>query len=257
MGLRDTIKKSGLLDTYRKNVFNDFSVVQKAMFYGLKMSDTDPDSFEVISRLPVQINPNNLTEITNSVTKFTEGIIAGNKASYATTHRPPPKKNPDLKRLSIRLDYDIYDEYNVRTCDGATGALGGHGHIGGHAIFEEISLTNENLTTLPKLIEYGNTNGIYVLFRWGGIKFFGIIRDVSCTYTAFSPWGDPLKCEAVIDMLEVETHPNTLKEIVAQCFGDLEKFETVTTTLGAMANEPVKHKMLLENLVYPVHHANR
>lgn len=257
VGLRDTIKKSGLLDTYRKNVFNDFSVVQKAMFYGLKMSDIDPDSFEVISRLPVQINPNNLTEIANSVAKPTESIIAGNKASYATTHRPPPKKRPESKRLSIRLDYDIYDEYNVRTCDGMTGALGGHGHIGGHAIFEEISLTNENLTTLPKLIEYGNTNGIYVLFRWGSIQFFGIIRDVSCTYTAFSSWGDPLKCEAVIDMLEVDTDPNTLKKIVAQCYGGVETFETVINTAAPIANEGVKHKMLLENLVYPFHHANR
>ena len=133
----------GLLDRYRKNVFNDFSVVTKAMFYGLKQSDIDPDSFKVISKLPVQINPNNLTEITNSVAKPTESIIAGNKASYATTHRPPPKKKPESKRLSIRLDYDIYDEYNVRTCDGMSGVLGA---------FEEISLTNEQYCSSKHLI---------------------------------------------------------------------------------------------------------
>ena len=252
MGLRDTIKKSGLLDTYRKNVFNDFSVVQKAMFYGLeKKVIGNKTSYDVISRLPVQINPNSLTEITPSVVRQAESIHAGIKNLADKESALPPKKRPESKRLSIRLDYDIYDEYNVRTCDGMTGALSGHG------IFEEISLINENMTSLPKLIEYANIDGVYVLFRWGGIKFFGLIRDVSCTYTAFSQWGDPLKCEAVVDMVESGVDPNTLKEIVAQCFGDLEKFETVTTTLGAMANEPVKHKMLLENLVYPFHHANR
>lgn len=252
VGLRDTIKKSGLLDTYRKNVFNDFSVVQKAMFYGLEKEVIgNKAKYKVISRLPVQINPNSLTEVTPSVVRQGEGILAGIKNLADKGSKLPAKKNPESKRLSIRLDYDIYDEYNVRTCDGMTGALGGH------TIFEEISLTNENLTTLPKLIEYANINGVYVLFRWGGINFFGLIRDVSCTYTAFSPWGDPLKCEAIVDMVEQGEDASTLKDIVTQCFGDLEKFETVTTTLGAMASEPVKHKMLLENLVYPFHHANR
>ena len=96
-----------------------------------------------------------------------------------------------------------------------------------------------------------------MLFSWGGIKFFGIIRDVSCNYTAFSPWGDPLKCEAVVDMLEVEVDPKTLKQIVAQCFGKTEMLEAVVNTAAPIANEVVKHKMLLENIVYPFHHANR
>lgn len=257
MGLRDTIKKSGLLDTYRKHVFYDYSVVTKAMFYGLELSATNADKFEVISRLPVQINPNNLTEIANSKTSPDQSILAGNKASYATKHKPPQKKKPEKKRFSIRLDYDIYDEYNVRTCEGMTGALGGHGHIGNHAIFEEISLTNENLTTLPKLIEYGNTNGIYVLFRWGSIKFFGIIQDVNCTYTAFSQWGDPLKCEAVIEMQEVEIDPATLQEIIAECYGMKEAMETVTTTIAPIAGEAVKHTALLSSAIYPFSHANR
>jgi len=111
VGLRDTIKKSGLLDTYRKHVFYDYSVVTKAMFYGLELSATNADKFEVISRLPVQINPNNLTEIANSKTSPEQSILAGNKASYATKHKPPQKKQPEKKRFSIRLDYDIYDEY--------------------------------------------------------------------------------------------------------------------------------------------------
>lgn len=258
MGLRDTIKKSGLLDTYRKNVFNDFSVVQKAMFYGLEKEVIgNKAKYKVISRLPVQINPNSLTEVTPSVVREAESIHAGIKNLADKKSKLLSKKNPEAKRLSIRLDYDIYDEYNVRTCDGMTGALGGHGHIGGHAIFEEISLTNENLTSLPTLIEYANINGVYVLFRWGGINFFGIIRDVSCTYTAFSSWGDPLKCEAVVDMVEQGEDPDTLKEIVAQCYGGVETFETVIKTAAPIANEGVKHKMLLENLVYPFHHANR
>lgn len=236
----------GLLDTYRKNVFYDYSVVTKAMFYGLEK--TPAKTYKVIEKLPVQINPNNLTEIAPSTIGKGEGILAGINNLADKEAELPPKKRPESKRLSIRLDYDIYDEYNIRTCDGMSGALGA---------FEEISLSNENLTSLPKLIEYGNSNGVYVLFRWGSIKFFGIIRDVSCTYTAFSPWGDPLKCEAVVDMSEIKLDPKTLKGIVAQCFGKTEMLETVTTTIAPIVSEVSSNTALLSSVVYPFSHANR
>lgn len=219
------------------------------MFYGLEK--TPAKTYKVIKKLPVQINPNNLTEISPSITSRGNGILAGINNLVNKEDELPPKKRLESKRLSIRLDYDIYDEYNVRTCDGMSGALGGHG------IFEEISLINENLTSLPKLIEYGNSNGVYVLFRWGSIKFFGIIRDVSCTYTAFSAWGDPLKCEAVVDMLEIRLDSKTLKGIVAQCFGKTETLETITTSISPVFSTVSDHTKLLSDKIGSVSSANR
>lgn len=194
-------------------MFNDFSTVSKAVFYGMERNSSDSNKFDLISTLPVQINPTNLTAITTGRITRADGIMEGiareNSKGKNQVFANPPKKRNDPNRLSIRLDYDIYDEYNVRTCNGMSGLL------------EDISLANENFTSLPKLIEYGNRNDVYVLFRWGKINFFGTIRDVSCTYTAFSPWGDPLKCDATIEMTEYPLEKSATNDNILECFGSV------------------------------------
>ena len=100
----------------------------------------------------------------------------------------------------------------MRTCDGATG------------LFEDISLTSPGLTSLPKLIEYSNDPSIYVLFRWGSVNFFGVIDSVDCSYDAFSCWGQPLKCEATVNMKEIKVEKT---DNILDCFGS--KFKTAVT----------------------------
>lgn len=179
----------GLVNTYRTHVFNDFSIVLKAAFYGFRRKG---NNFIVEEKLPVQINPYSLDELTSSpVNANPNGIFAAMDAAGSTKEYPPaPKRRDKNKSLDIRLVYDIYDEYNVCTNNGMTG------------LASDISLMDPDFTSLPKLIEYSHNNEMYTLFRWGKINFFGFITDVSCVYNAFSCWGDPLKCDVTVRMDE-------------------------------------------------------
>ena len=55
---------------------------------------------------------------------------------------------------------------------------------------------NDNVTSLPNLIQYAEEGKYYAYFCWGDIRKFGLLSGVSVEYTAFSPWGQPLKAEA-------------------------------------------------------------
>lgn len=205
----------GLRDSYRTSVFNDFSIVSKATFYGMKRNAAKPDDFDLDEILPVQINPVNLTETRNSRMRDDDALLReALRGTQAEKTEAPPKKDPQRACLSIRLVYDIYDEYNVRTCDGATG------------LFDNISLTNPKLTSLPKLIEYSHDPAVYVLFRWESINFFGVITSVDCSYDAFSCWGQPLKCEATVNMREIRI--KNMSDNILECFG--EKFKLKVTS---------------------------
>ena len=203
----------GLRDSYRTSVFNDFSIVSKATFYGMKRNAAKPDDFDLDEILPVQLNPVNLTELSNCRIRDDFEKSALREAIRGTqaekTEAPPMPKRPNPINLSIRLIYDIYDEYNVRTCDGATG------------LFDNISLNNPELTSLPKLIEYSHDPTTYVLFRWGSINFFGIITSIDCSYDAFSCWGQPLKCEATVNMKEIRI--KDMSKNILDCFGSTFK----------------------------------
>lgn len=188
--------------SYRTHVFNDFSVVSKAVFYGLKPTSGNPgpDDYRIDKVLPVQINPDSLKHVCNSEINGyrRDNSIIGGTAAKKSIHR--------LDSVNIGLIYDIYDEYNVRTCDGMTGAID-----------NSISLVNKDLTSLPTLQAYANDPEMRVLFRWGDVTFFGAVESVDCTYKAFSRWGNPLKCDA-----EVTIRLEKLRgvdELSVTCFG--------------------------------------
>ena len=175
----------------------------------MKRSSSNPNNFDLEKILPVQINPNNLTELTSgrvSRPNALLGAVQGSNAYYA-----PPRKRNELKSLTVRLVYDIYDEYNIRTCDGVTGLM------------QDISLNNKNLTSLPTLIEYSHDNTIFTLFRWG-------------SYDAFSCWGQPLKCEATVSMKEIPVEKAYETDNILNCFGakfktEVDLYERVLKTL--------------------------
>lgn len=172
------------MSNYRTGVLNDFSIVSKAKFYILESSSFG--GYKVKETLPVQINPTEFEH--NHSSKFIQSRITTSKENKSILPTIEERKPGDI---DIPLKFDIYDEYNVRTLNGMD------------ALTSDISLMNEKFTILPKLIEYWGDKNAFVLFKWGLIQYFGIIGNVDCTYTAFSRWGEPLKCDARVKIQEI------------------------------------------------------
>lgn len=175
------------MSNYRTGVLNDFSIVSKAKFYILKPTTGYP-KYELKETLPVQINPTefNLNCISKTATMSTTPVNFFGQG----TEKVEIKSIDIPREVSIPLKFDIYDEYNVRTLDGVD------------VLTSNISLMNEKLTSLPKLIKYWGDNDHYAFFKWGEIEYFGLISEVSCSYSAFSRWGEPLKGDATITIRE-------------------------------------------------------
>lgn len=190
---------------YRTGVVNDFSTVSKATIYMLKKNDTlNPlEKFSIIDILPVQINPNSLI-FNHSIRPQTLDGLFGELGEKVTT----AFSSDEGASLRFALIYDIYDEYNIRTMNGITGGS-----------LENFSLENNEVTTLPKLKEYCGFNDRYALFRWGEIRYFGLISEVSCEYETFSMWGEPLKCRADVVISKQQLPALTESNYVTKCFG--------------------------------------
>lgn len=175
--------KTGLFGTdYRTGVLNDFSIVTKAVFYVLKYTNVaNKNSYEIIYKLPVQINPEHLNHAVARKVSVADFISGGDKSKQTTD-------SYSHDSIDIRLWFDVYDDYL------AAGEFSG----------KEISLFNEKYTSLPKILEIGcdpnYQRNFKVLFKWGEIEYFGIITGVGAEYNAFSRWGSPLKCEATVSM---------------------------------------------------------
>ena len=191
---------------YRTSVVNDFSTVSKATIYMFKKNNTlgPLEKFSIIDVLPVQINPNSLI-FNHSIRPQTIDGLFGELGEKVTT----AFSSDENASLRFALIYDIYDEYNIRTMNGIT--------AGG--LLESFSLENKDVTTLPKLKEYCGRNDAYALFRWGEMRYFGLISEISCEYETFSMWGEPLKCRA--DVVLTKQQLPSLKEsnYLVQCFG--------------------------------------
>ena len=171
--------KNSFTTNYRTGVLNDFSIVTKAVFHILTYDQTLNSGYGIFKSLPVQINPEHLN---HAITKPVNGqdLISGRKQNAIELSF--------TDSVDIRLIFDIYDDYVA----------------GGEILGKSISLYNKDYTALPELIEY-NTSKRYAsnfktLFKWGEIKYFGVMSGISVEYTAFSRWGNPLKAEATVSM---------------------------------------------------------
>ena len=174
---------------FRTNVFYDFSVVQKAYFYVFE-SDSNHATFpyklaDKPNALPVQINPDNINIEQTSTPKRFNGVAES--LENDTSKRGITMEQPSSS-LRLELYFDLYDEHVIRS-GGMVGLLN-------RELDLNISLMNEKLTSLPHLFKYVASNQHALLFRWGEMSFFGHLSDLTCNYTAFSRWGEPLKCRA-------------------------------------------------------------
>ena len=197
--------------------------------------------FNHVGSFPVQINPHkiNIIQGSNKVYNAPGGITSGDTTH--TYHIRYPEHDDDHK-LTIELNYDIYDEYNVATMDGA---LNSH----------KYSLFNDELVSLQRLQDMAAKNKLkianpisgagdypncYVLFVWGQIEFFGEITKVDFDYTKFSRWGDPLAANGTV----------TISEYVFARGGDilkpLESGEIEITSIGKIkAEQKIQEATLL------------
>ncbi|MDO4199403.1 MAG: hypothetical protein Q4D57_01395 [Clostridia bacterium] len=186
----------GLTGDYRKYVWNDFSVVEKARIIIIESSDKyvigscEPNSnheLKFVKELPVQINPASFS--------YEYRVEPKNMTRNLTAAKDPgvnfvPVTFGDFERgtTTIPLIFDIYDEYNARSMNSG--------------LDSSMSLMKKGFTSLPDLIEYAKSGNKYALFKWGDIKKFGVLTGVDTEYTAFSPWGQPLKARVSVHITE-------------------------------------------------------
>ena len=189
----------------RTYVLNDYSIVKKA---AIRIYTTDNGTalleantkLNLVSRLSVQINPNRFD---SQFSLPESNILNGARDSGTKANAMQYRHANTLGEADIQLIFDIYDEYLVRSGDGsgAGGIL--QGMSGG-----SFSLTNDNITALPRLIRYAQGCGetmetaqpCFIYFQWGEVEHFGVYKNISVNYYAFSSDGNPLKATADIEI---------------------------------------------------------
>ena len=243
MGLKNRLGTLGA--NYRTNVLYDFSLVSKAVFHIFDYEGEDDSSFPFNlmdktsefrfsgklthkEALPVQINP-------NSIRINYGGTIGSSRQKNTTPKTSSRLGNYEIVRkaneysggaFDIDLEYDVYDEYMMRTAEGVIGK-------------SSMSLLSSNDTSLRKLCEFSCMPDIYVLFEWGDIECFGIFESVNTTFNTFSQWGIPLKASANI---------NIRKQVLETTIDHKEKSPKSTTVISTADFAKMKSYRTLENV---------
>lgn len=182
----------------RKYVLNDFSVVEKAVIQiiesvGWTIGSCEPgenNELKIKDTLPVQINPSEFNyEYHINTQSVLNGLRKNDKNKQNVKNLIAFGRDNDRGgSISIPLIFDIYDEYNARSMNGS--------------MTKDFSLAYKNSTALTTLIDRARDGFYYARFTWGDIVKFGLLTGISVTYTAFSPWGQPLKANATVNMVE-------------------------------------------------------
>lgn len=185
----------------RTNVFYDFSIVKKAYFYVLEADPDSASSFKYKLRdenavLPVQINPDNIN--LEQSAKFNPWNDLRHSSNDPFRHRGSMERSTSSLRLE--LYFDVYDEHVIRN----GGMVGLASRSIKNLSDSNISLMNDKITSLPHLVQCVANKEYSLLFTWGEMSYFGRLTDLTCNYTAFSRWGEPLKCRADVTLAQEE-----------------------------------------------------
>lgn len=209
--------------SYRTSVLNDFSTVRKAFFQvyhdeGYKhpsfafSKEMVNRNFKFVDQFPVQLNPNSLHLDYYGKSKQQLKPIDSRFCAGVPLRTPDPSGGGNAGEVSIELKYNIYDEYNARTMNGA---------IPG----SEISLHSDGqkVTSLEELRKYAGRFEYYTMFIWGDIHIFGFLEDLKVDYTAFSCWGEPLTATANITIQRqgLEYDKNGIEKDPLDCINTL------------------------------------
>lgn len=182
MGIKDVASDvSNLMKDYRTFVPYDFSIVKKAKFFIYNKTTTALEYTRASDApLVVQFNPDQISGFSG------EPDLIPSRPDVPNSDVQPKTSKGDFTvnhTLSMNLHFDLYDEYNLRTADGATGA------------YSEFHILNSAVSILPKLLELCGDTTRAVFFKWGTFEYGGVITSVNPTYKAFSRWGSPLKAD--------------------------------------------------------------
>ncbi|MDR1627666.1 MAG: hypothetical protein LBR79_02705 [Oscillospiraceae bacterium] len=219
--------------SYRTYVLNDAAIVSKARFYIMSENLNSSGQFELEKILPVQINPSEM-EAMNSYKRVKQkrGLTGDSVIDRVfSAHAGDEGHDHDI---TIKLNYNIYDEYKAATMDGMLGAL------------TSMSLDDEDTTSLRYLINCVPSNA---LFLWGDMQIFGVISHVGYSYTAFSRWGNPLAATADIVIKEqrlssdIEKKPletTKISSIVSGSIKSMQKVEEITNTAALLATAAMR-----------------
>jgi hypothetical protein len=180
-----------LTSSYRTSVLYDFSVIDKAAFFILEAEASgsitgNSITFKAVETLPVQINPTEIrmAQVKSSVAEVDKGLgLLADSNDFTLLGNP---KNKYDNSLSLKLDFDVFDEYQVRSMKGM--------------LPSDVSLCEENIVIIEKLIAYCNTQYYFALFKWGDIEYFGKIQNVDVEYGRFSIHGQPLKAVVTVEI---------------------------------------------------------
>lgn len=175
----------------RTSVLYDFSSVLKARFY---VFDVDPNGIiqnkggnPIVDTLYVQINPSNISISSDAARRVTRpnGNIKGQVARLV----PGNSGNYKVDDMTIKLQYDLYDEFSIGTMDGMLAPYTIDRH-----------LKSRTATSMERLIELSRVERKAVLFKWGPIQYFGAVSSADFEYKAFSRFGDPLKADGTVKL---------------------------------------------------------
>lgn len=187
------------------STLNEFSTVEKAVL-AFPYCEYSP--------IKVQINPSDLTyeyQSYEDIKYLTLSSLDGKPKDLTSTETNPRNSGT----LSFMLYYDFYDEYYARSANGSGFSLNSLTSkiTGAEGSFH---LKNEKFSSLETIINQSKIHAP-VLFKWGEIEEFGFMQTASPRYSAFSPWGEPLKATVNINIsivnIENLTEKNKSKEI--------------------------------------------
>ena len=223
----------------RTNVFYDFSVVQKAYFYVLEADPHAASNFKYKLRdenavLPVQINPDNINLEQSSKFNIWDDM---RNLSNDDPFKYRGSMERSISNLRLELYFDVYDEHTIHN-----GGIVGLASRSIKSLSDSnISLMNEKITSLPHLVQCVANKQYSLLFTWGEMSYFGKLTDLSCNYTAFSRWGEPLKCRADVTLTQeeiIDTSTNLITQFksLAGSKKVLDRSSRTASKLGTVAS---------------------
>lgn len=204
------------------STLNEFSTVEKAM---LAFPECDK------SPIKVQINPQDLEYEYQSQMELTSlftSSLDGKPTEFVEKDTNAPTKGT----LRFMLYYDFYDEYYARSANGSGFSLNSlTSKIAGGAE-GTFHLKNETFSSLETIIQQSKIHAP-VLFKWGEIEESGYLHTVSPRYSAFSPWGEPLKATANITISIINVDKLDPENNAAKTFKELKnKISGGTSAIG-------------------------
>lgn len=173
---------------YRDYTLYDFSNVVKAKLFVFKI-ETDGSTSSCKDILPFQINPEKYNRISDSIhTRDPDQLDINGIDSLANN------ENDDGIGINT-LKFNIFDEYHAQTMNGTL----------------PIPVNINKITIIDKLFKYANRDYV-VVFQWSD-KYVLRIKSVSCEYTSFSKFGEPLVAEVTVKFANECLYQHLLNDI--------------------------------------------